>query len=135
MGATCFAKNEASIRGLKKAKGSKLPTKSFKSKSVKSFKSSKKAKAAKSDKTRSGKVSNPTSDSKTAKGKKGGSGSKYGTKYAKSCTWEKSSEDDFNRVIEEYDHEKYKDKTLKKSGLTSFLDPVGHKNLIELEGD
>ena len=53
--ATCFAKNEASVRGLKKAKGSKLPTKS-----VKSFKSSKKAKAAKSDKTKSGKVSNPS---------------------------------------------------------------------------
>ena len=31
--ATCFAENEASIRGLKDAKGSKLPTKSSKSKS------------------------------------------------------------------------------------------------------
>merc|ERR1712238_441950 len=134
MGATCFAKNEASIRGLKKAKGSKLPTKSFKSKSVKSFKSSKKAKAAKSDKTRSGKVSNPSPDSKTAKGKKGGSGSKYGSKYAKSCNFEKS-QNDFNKVIEEYEHDDYEDKTLKKSGLTSFLDPVGYKNLIELEGD
>jgi len=128
--ATCFAKNEASVRGLKNAKGSKLPTKSFKSKSVKSFKSSKKAKAAK----KSGKVSNPTPDSKTAKGKKGGSGSKYGSKYAKSCKFEKSS-NDFNRVIEEYDHEEYKDKTLKKNGLTSLLDPVGYKNFIEMEGD
>ena len=51
--ATCFAENEASVRGLKKAKASKT-------KSVKSFKSSKSAKAAKSDKTKSGKVSNPS---------------------------------------------------------------------------
>jgi len=127
--ATCFAKNEASVRGLKKAKGSKLPTKS-----VKSFKSSKKAKAAKSDKTKTGKVSNPSPDSKTAKGKKGGSGSKYGSKYAKSCNFEKS-QNDFNKVIEEYEHDDYEDKTLKKTGVTSLLDPVGYKNFIELEGD
>ena len=59
--ATCFAeKNETSIRGLKDAKGSKVPIKSSKSKSDKSSKFSKNAKAAKSDKSKSGKAYNPS---------------------------------------------------------------------------
>jgi len=105
--ATCFAKNEASVRGLKKAKGSKLPTKS-----VKSFKSSKKAKAAKSDKTKTGKKS------KTPKGK-GGSGSKSakGTK-SKSSKLKKSSK---NPKIEGYNT--YTNMTIRKKGSTSFLEP------------
>jgi len=107
--ATCFAENEASIRGLKDAKSSK-------SKSVKSFKSSKNPEAAKRKKTK-------TKSLKSAKS----------TKYAKSCKFEKSSKD-FNRAIEEYDHEKYKDMTLKNPGVTSFLKPVVD-NLIAFEGD
>ena len=55
--ATCFAeKNEASIRGLKDAKGSKVQITS----SDKSSKFSKNAKAAKSDKSKSGKAYNPS---------------------------------------------------------------------------
>jgi len=99
----------ASIRGLKDAKSSK-------SKSVKSFKSSKNPEAAKRKKTK-------TKSLKSAKS----------TKYAKSCKFEKSSKD-FNRAIEEYDHEKYKDMTLKNPGVTSFLKPVVD-NLIAFEGD
>jgi len=111
--ATCFAKNEASIRGLKKAKGSKLPTKSFKSKSVKSFKSSKKAKAAKSDKTKTGKKS------KTPKGK-GGSGSKSAkSTKSKSSKLKKSSK---NPKVEGYNT--YTNMTIRKNGSTSFLEPA-----------
>ena len=55
--ATCFAeKKEASIRGLKDAKGSKVQIKS----SDKLSKFSKNAKAAKSDKSKSGKAYNPS---------------------------------------------------------------------------
>ena len=55
--ATCFAgKNEARIRGLKDAKGSKVQIKS----SDKSSTFSKNAKAAKSDKSKSGKAYNPS---------------------------------------------------------------------------
>ena len=105
--ATCFAENEASIRGLKDAKSSK-------SKSVKSFKSSKNPEAAKRKKTK-------TKSLKSAKS----------TKRAKSCKFEKSSKD-FNRVIEEYDA--YKDIRLKFPGVPSFLDPVV-TTTIALEAD
>jgi len=117
--ATCFAKNEASVRGLKKAKGSKLPTKS-----VKSFKSSKKAKAAKSDKTKTGKKS------KTPKGKKGGSGSKSAkSTKSKSCKLKKSSK---NFKIEGYNT--YNNMTLKRTGLPSLLNPVVN-NSVAFLGD
>merc|ERR1712238_433424 len=53
------------------------------------------------------------------------------SKSAKSCKFEKSSKD-FNRVIEEY--VTYKDMSMKRTGLTSFLDPVVD-NTIELERD
>jgi len=104
--ATCFAENEASIRGLKEPKSSK-------SKSVKSFKSSKNGKAAKRKKAK-------TKSLKSAKSTK-----------RESCKLKKSSKD-FNRVIEEYDT--YNNMSLKKTGLPSFLNPVVD-NLIEQEGD
>jgi len=138
--ATCFAdKNEATIRGLKDKKGSKVSIKSSKSKSDKSSKFSNKPKpgledtkgskvSIKSSKSKSDKSSKfSKNQSKTLKGKKGRSGSKS----AKSCKFEKSSKD-FNRVIEEY--VTYKDMSMKRTGLTSFLDPVVD-NTIEFEAD
>jgi len=92
--ATCFAENEASIRGLKDAKSSK-------SKSVKSFKSSKNAEAAKRKKTK-------TKSLKSAKSTK-----------SKSCKLKKSSK---NFKIEGYNM--YNNMTLKKNGSTSFLEPA-----------